>query len=143
MGVSLVVRVLRIAAAVLGIAALATAAAERTGSLANYFSFFTIESNMLAAAMLLVGGLLDPRSDRWASVRGAITLYMTITGIVYAGLLSGQDVGLTGTGSTTCCTGRSRCWCWPTGCSGRRGRARSTPRRWRGWRSRWRSSPTR
>jgi hypothetical protein len=93
MGVT--VRVLRVAAAALGTAALVTAVVERTGPLSNYFSFFTIESNVLAAVVLLVGGLADPRSDRWAYLRGAVTLYMTITGIVYAVLLSNQDVGLT------------------------------------------------
>ena len=94
MGVTVVVRVLRVAAAGLTIAALVTAATERAGTLSNFFSFFTIESNVLAAAALLVGGLLDPRSDRWAYLRGAVTLYLTITGIVYAVLLSGTDVGL-------------------------------------------------
>lgn len=87
-------RVVRVAAAALGIAALATALAERSGPVINFLSFFTIESNIAAVVVLLVGGLLDPRSTRWAYVRGAVTLYMTITGIVYAALLSGTDVGL-------------------------------------------------
>jgi hypothetical protein len=94
MGVTTVVRVLRVAAAGLGTAALVTAIVQGTGPVANYFSYFTIESNVLAVVMLLVGGLRDPRSDRWAYVRGAVTLYTTITGIVYAALLADDEVGL-------------------------------------------------
>lgn len=65
MGVAVVVRVLRVAAAALGIAALVTAVVQRTGPLSNYVSFVPIESNVLAAAVLLVGGLVDPRSSSW------------------------------------------------------------------------------
>ena len=83
------------AAAVLGLVAVVTALRASTGSTANFFSFFTIESNVLAVVVLLVGGILDPRSTRWAYVRGGATLYMTITGIVYAALLSNVDVQLT------------------------------------------------
>jgi len=49
----------------------------------NFFSFFTIQSNMMLAAVWL---LLD--SDR---TRAAVTLYLCITGAVYALLLSGVD----------------------------------------------------
>ena len=94
MGSTMVTRVLRVAAAVLGIAAIAAANSERTGPLSNFLSFFTIESNVLAVVVLAVGGLLDPRSTRWAFFRGAVTLYMVITGIVYAALLSDIPVGL-------------------------------------------------
>jgi hypothetical protein len=87
-------RVLRVAAAALGIAALVAANSERTGSVANFFSFFTIEANVLAVVVFAVGGLVDPRSTRWAYLRGAVTLYMVITGIVYAVLLSDIPVGL-------------------------------------------------
>jgi hypothetical protein len=61
----------------------------------NLFSFFTIESNMLAIVVLLIGGVLDPGGARWAWLRGAATLYMVITGIVYAALLANAEVGLT------------------------------------------------
>ena len=90
-----IVRVLRVAAAGLGIAAIAAALDRGTGPVANFFSYFTIESNVLAVGVLLVGGLLDPRSTRWAYARGAVTLYMVITGIVYAVLLADVDVQLT------------------------------------------------
>lgn len=89
---TVLVRAARVLAAALGILGIATALADRTGPLGNFFSFFTIESNLLAIAVLLVGGLADPRSTRWAYVRGAVTLYMTITGIIYAALLSDVDV---------------------------------------------------
>jgi hypothetical protein len=93
--VAAIVRVLRVAAAGLGIAAILSALDRGTGPLANFFSYFTIESNVLAVVVLLVGGVLDPRSTRWAYARGAVTLYMVITGIVYAVLLADVDVQLT------------------------------------------------
>jgi hypothetical protein len=90
-----VARVLRVAAAGLGLAALIVALVQSTGTVPNFFSFFTIESNILAVVLLLGGGLADPRSPRWAYFRGAVTLYMVITGLVYAALLSDVDVQLT------------------------------------------------
>jgi hypothetical protein len=56
----------------------------------NFFSFFTIQSNILACLVLL--GLEMPpdsllgRFGRWA--RGGMTLYMTMTGVIYAMLLA-------------------------------------------------------
>jgi hypothetical protein len=56
----------------------------------NYFSFFTIDSNILAAVVLLAIELpsdtLPGRAARW--LRGPMTLYMTMTGIIYAVLLA-------------------------------------------------------
>jgi hypothetical protein len=49
----------------------------------NFLSFFTIQSNLVAAVVLLFG-----RTD---ALRGAATLYLSITGIVYAVLLSGLE----------------------------------------------------
>lgn len=91
---SMVTRVLRVAVAALGIAALVTALVTTSGTAADFFSFFTVESNILAVVVLLGGGLADPRSERWSFFRGAVTLYMVITGIVYAALLSDVDVQL-------------------------------------------------
>jgi hypothetical protein len=56
----------------------------------NFFSFFTIDSNVLAA-LTLIGlevGATTPlgRFARWA--RGGVTLYMTMTGVIYAVLLA-------------------------------------------------------
>jgi hypothetical protein len=45
--------------------------------------------------VLLAGGALDPPGRRWVYVRGAATLFMVITGIVYAVLLANVEVGLT------------------------------------------------
>lgn len=66
-----------------------------TFSLTNYLSYFTIESNVLSVIVLLVGGALAPRSQRWQTFRGAVTLYMLITMVVYAILLADVDVMLT------------------------------------------------
>jgi hypothetical protein len=49
----------------------------------------------MAIVVLLVGGTADPRSRGWAWIRGAVTLYMVVTGIVYAALLANAEVGLT------------------------------------------------
>ncbi len=66
---------------------------------ANFFSFFTIQSNLVAAVALLVVGLRAsrPRSLRLEALRGASTLYMAITGVVFAVLLSNiqEDLQLT------------------------------------------------
>ncbi|WP_410869678.1 Pr6Pr family membrane protein [Nocardia sp. A7] len=64
-------------------------------SLTNYLSYFTIESNVLTVIVLLVGGTLAPQSQRWHTFRGAVTLYMLITMVVYAVLLADVDVMLT------------------------------------------------
>lgn len=94
------VRVLRILFAALTIAALATIVADglsdETFSLVNYFSYFTVLSNVLTALVLGLGGLIDPQSRGWELFRGAVTLYMVITGIIFAALLANFDVGIAG-----------------------------------------------
>ena len=58
---------------------------------ANFFSFFTIQSNILGVATLCAL-VLVPRVSRTAvfdGVRTAAVLYMAITGVVFALLLSG------------------------------------------------------
>ncbi|MBF6415860.1 Pr6Pr family membrane protein [Nocardia cyriacigeorgica] len=93
------VRVLRLACGVLGVVALAWIPLRNLGesgfSIANYFSYFTIQSNVLGVVVLLVGALLDPTDRRWQAIRGASTLYLLITGVVYAVLLANIDVMLT------------------------------------------------
>ncbi|MFC8529553.1 Pr6Pr family membrane protein [Nocardia sp. NPDC057227] len=64
-------------------------------SIGNYFSYFTIQSNVIGVLVLLVGGALDPDGRRWQLLRGAATLYLVITGVVYAVLLANIDVMLT------------------------------------------------
>jgi hypothetical protein len=88
-----VVRIARVALGLLDAAALVDAG-RFAPALGNYFSYFTIESNILACLVLLVGGLRDPDTDLWVRLRVAATVYITITGIVYALVLSGSEVGL-------------------------------------------------
>lgn len=62
----------------------------------NYFSFFTIQSNVIAAAVLLTGAsgaafVVRPTFS-WDIVRGAAAIYMTLTFIVYGLLLTGEDL---------------------------------------------------
>lgn len=58
---------------------------------ANFFSFFTIQSNVLgvAALFLLVLVPRDRRTPLVDGLRSAAVLYMAITGVVFALLLSG------------------------------------------------------
>ena len=63
----------------------------------NFFSFFTIDSNILTIAVFLIGAILLIRSGDtdplWFGVgRGAVTAYMATTGIVYNTLLRGVNV---------------------------------------------------
>jgi hypothetical protein len=60
----------------------------------NFFSFFTIQSNLFATAVLLWGALGD--ADKHATaladrIRGAAALYLSITGVVYSVLLAGYQ----------------------------------------------------
>jgi hypothetical protein len=58
----------------------------------DYFSYFTVLSNLFAAAMLLYG-VLRPARERSGTVellRGAAVVYILTTGIVYLVLLSGK-----------------------------------------------------
>jgi hypothetical protein len=56
----------------------------------NFFSYFTVLSNIFAAVLLAVlAARPDLIADRTVSVvRGAVTLYMAVTGIVYNVLLA-------------------------------------------------------
>ena len=58
---------------------------------ANFFSFFTIQSNIIGVAALFALVLVPRarRSPTFDVVRGAAVLYMAITGVVFALLLSG------------------------------------------------------
>lgn len=61
-------------------------------NLFNFFGFFTVQSNLLAAAvLLLLGGhdLTGRAQPGWLPVaRGCVTVYVIIVGIVYAVLLA-------------------------------------------------------
>ena len=57
----------------------------------NFFSYFTILTNMLAAIVLITSAVLlapKKRGRIFSHVRGATTLYAAITGIVFSTLLA-------------------------------------------------------
>ncbi|MGE6555598.1 Pr6Pr family membrane protein [Exiguobacterium artemiae] len=60
----------------------------------NYFSYFTILSNLFLALVLLITASSNKMFQRATSFRGAAALYMTITGIVYFVLLRGLEESL-------------------------------------------------
>lgn len=61
----------------------------------NFFSFFTIQSNIIAAVVLLVGAVLAPRASiAWDLVRGGAAVFMILTGVVYNTLLVGLEGSL-------------------------------------------------
>lgn len=62
----------------------------------NFFFFFTILSNVLAVSLMLGQAIRPDWMNTNSLLRGAVTLYMTITGLVYAVLLAPieADVGL-------------------------------------------------
>jgi hypothetical protein len=88
--------VARLAFAALGVAAMA----YQYGAIVysgrepeNFFWFFTIQSNILAAAVLALTATVprEARSPLFDAVRGAGTLYIAITGVVFALLLAGRQ----------------------------------------------------
>jgi len=91
----------RLAFGVLTIVAMAVQYAHRADPSAfyttNFFSFFTNESNLFAAGLLLYGAYRGLRPGGQASspaydlLRGAAVIYMTITGAVFVLLLSGSN----------------------------------------------------
>jgi hypothetical protein len=63
----------------------------------NFFSFFTIDSNLLTIAVFLIGAVLLLRGSAvdpvWFGVgRAAVTAFMATTGIVYNTLLRGVEL---------------------------------------------------
>ncbi|WP_405492370.1 Pr6Pr family membrane protein [Nocardia sp. NBC_00511] len=89
-------RLLLLAVAVLDIAATVWTVTHLAppGSVANFFSYFTIQSNLIVILVLLGIALRDPQGRRWQLIRCAATLYILITGVVYALLLQGLNVGI-------------------------------------------------
>ena len=82
----------------LGLSALATeiVVLVNRGSFvaANFFSFFTVESNLFAAVLLFLSAVAVATKrhiPHLGVLRGAATLYMVTTGIVFSVLLSGLD----------------------------------------------------
>jgi hypothetical protein len=61
---------------------------------ANFFSYFTIESNILAFVVFLFSAFYvfaGKKSRKLDFLRGAATLFMIVTGIVFAVLLAGIE----------------------------------------------------
>jgi hypothetical protein len=60
----------------------------------NFFSYFTIQSNLIAVVVFLVGAARwrATPSPTWDLIRGAAVVYMTVTLIVFALLLSNIEV---------------------------------------------------
>src|ERR1700712_3036377 len=62
----------------------------------NFFSFFTIDSNVLTVVVFVVGAVFLIRKvdgPRWFAIsRASVTSYMAVTGIVYNTLLRGVNV---------------------------------------------------
>lgn len=87
-----VARVLRGLLALAIVAALAVAYES-----INFYFYFTVLSNILAAVLLASQAISPGWMSSNATFRGAVTLYMVITGMVYAVLLAPieADVGLT------------------------------------------------
>lgn len=73
---------------------LADLAAAGTLNPVSYFSYFTIDSNLIAATVLLIGATRwrSEPSPRFDVARGAAVVYMSVTGIVFTLLLSNTDV---------------------------------------------------
>ncbi|MFZ0013548.1 MAG: Pr6Pr family membrane protein [Acidimicrobiia bacterium] len=59
-------------------------------SVVNFFSYFTVLSNTAAIVMLVLLAARPGRDDSvaFAVFRGAVTVYMTVTGIIYAFVLA-------------------------------------------------------
>jgi hypothetical protein len=88
----------KMAFAFLGFSALvteiATLVARHRFEAGNFFSYFTVEANTLAVLSLVLSSLAlaaGRRSDRLDFFRGAVTLYMTTTILVFIVLLSGYS----------------------------------------------------
>jgi hypothetical protein len=89
--------VLRLAFAALTLAAIATQlgdlAARGTLNPVNFFSYFTIQSNLIGVVAFGWSAVGVGRPARGPDLlRGAATVYLTVTFVVFALLLSGTDV---------------------------------------------------
>ena len=92
------VAVVRLGFALLTVAAIVVQAANNPNfDPVNYFSYFTIDSNLIATALLLAGAAMWRRDDtpRLDFLRGAAVVYMSVTGVVFTLLLRGTDVDTT------------------------------------------------
>lgn len=97
---SVVLRLARAATALVAIAAIVvqakTLADANALNLVNFLSYFTIQSNLIGIVVLLLLAVRAPgRRPHWLeSLRGASSVYLTITFVVVILLLGNVDVGL-------------------------------------------------
>lgn len=92
----------RVALGVVALVAVAARLSERSGdpgfTVANFFSYFTVQSNLIAGGVLLAAGVVAlrrrPASERLDLWRGGATLYIATTGIVYSALLAADEPSL-------------------------------------------------
>lgn len=92
------IRAYRLAAALLAIVAVLRKYDRDGDAFVNWLSKFTIESNVLAAVVLLGGAILPVTvltSRGWDRARGAAVMYMATTFVVYGLLIDGFDNPLT------------------------------------------------
>ena len=96
----IVLRVVRGATALIAIAAIVVQAKVLADNgvldIVNFLSYFTIQSNLIGIAVFLILAVREPGPrPRWLeSLRGAATVYLTVTFVVVLLLLRGIDVGL-------------------------------------------------
>lgn len=96
----LVLRLVRFTTAFVAISAivaqLRTLADAGALDVVNFFSYFTIQSNLIGIAALLLSAAWEAdRRPAWLDwLRGAATVYLTVTFIVVLLLLQNVDVGL-------------------------------------------------
>ena len=94
----LVLAAARAAFAALTLAAIGAQLAELAGrgvlDPVNFFSYFTIQSNLIGVAVFAAGAARwrRPRSGTFDLVRGGAVLYLTVTLVVFALLLADTDV---------------------------------------------------
>lgn len=91
--------IIRIGFGILGLAAITTQLVyniQMGWNIANFLSFFTIQSNVLIALLLLTVGIANLLgiTKSIASLRGALTLYISMTGVIYFLLLAGNETAL-------------------------------------------------
>lgn len=97
---AVVLRLIRAATAVAVIVAIVAQAKVLSDNgaldLVNFLSFFTIQSNIIGIVVLLLLAARPPGTrPAWLeSLRGAATVYLTVTFVVVQLLLQGVDVGL-------------------------------------------------
>jgi hypothetical protein len=97
---SLYTRGIRVLLGLLGLSSIiieiAVLSHEGVFNASNFFSFFTILSNLFAAIFLIYFGVTNNFSHKTQIIRGAVTLYMLMTGVIFAMLLAGlENVRLT------------------------------------------------